>query len=135
MRWLIDQLWGPSAVGVIGGVPKCSKTWLALDMPLSVATGTACLDRYGVPWSAPYSSIWLRTPCRSCENGSRESLATVAYSSIRSPSTCSRLPCSGSIVSRIALKCVRESLFPQGGQVLKSLIFLRSYPRLEIAAS
>ena len=48
-RWLIDQLWGAAAVGVIGGAPKCSKTWLALDMSLSVATGTACLNRYEVP--------------------------------------------------------------------------------------
>ena len=52
-RWLIDQLWGASAVGVIGGAPKCSKTWLALDMCLSVATGTACLDRYQVPLPGP----------------------------------------------------------------------------------
>ena len=52
-RWLIDQLWGAAAVGVIGGAPKCSKTWLALDMSLSVATGTACLDRYEVPQSGP----------------------------------------------------------------------------------
>jgi RecA-family ATPase len=52
-RWLIDQLWGASAVGVIGGAPKCSKTWLALDMSLSVATGTACLERYRVPLPGP----------------------------------------------------------------------------------
>ena len=52
-RWLIDQLWGASAVGVIGGAPKCSKTWLALDMSLSVATGTPCLDRYEVPLAGP----------------------------------------------------------------------------------
>ena len=52
-RWLIDQLWGASAVGVIGGAPKCSKTWLALDMSLSVATGTACLGRYQVPLPGP----------------------------------------------------------------------------------
>ena len=52
-RWLIDQLWGASSVGVIGGAPKCSKTWLALDMSLSVATGTACLNRYAVPESGP----------------------------------------------------------------------------------
>jgi hypothetical protein len=52
-RWLIDQLWGSSAVGVIGGAPKCSKTWLPLDMSLSVATGTACLDRYQVPLPGP----------------------------------------------------------------------------------
>jgi hypothetical protein len=52
-RWLIDPLWGASAVGVIGGPPKCSKTWLALDISLSVATGTACLDRYEVPLPGP----------------------------------------------------------------------------------
>ena len=52
-RWMIDPLWGASAVGVIGGPPKCSKTWLALDISLSVATGTACLDRYEVPRPGP----------------------------------------------------------------------------------
>ena len=52
-RWLIDQLWSAAAVGVIGGAPKCSKTWLALDMSLSVATGTACLGRYDVPQPGP----------------------------------------------------------------------------------
>jgi hypothetical protein len=52
-RWLIDQLWGAAAVGVIGGAPKCSKTWLALDMSVSVATGTACLGRYEVPKPGP----------------------------------------------------------------------------------
>lgn len=52
-RWLIDQLWGASAVGVIGGAPKCSKTWLALDMSVSVATGTPCLGRYAVPEPGP----------------------------------------------------------------------------------
>jgi len=52
-RWLIDQLWRAAAVGVIGGAPKCSKTWLALDMSLSVATGTACLNRYEVPQPGP----------------------------------------------------------------------------------
>ena len=39
-RWLVEQLWGDSSVGVIGGAPKCSKTWLGLDLALSVATGT-----------------------------------------------------------------------------------------------
>jgi hypothetical protein len=52
-RWLIDQLWGASSVGVIGGAPKSSKTWLALDMSLSVATGTACLGKYAVPQPGP----------------------------------------------------------------------------------
>ena len=48
-RWLVEQLWGESSVGVIGGAPKCSKTWLGLDLALSVATGTACLGKYAVP--------------------------------------------------------------------------------------
>jgi hypothetical protein len=52
-RWLVDALWGDSSVGVIGGAPKCSKTWLGLDLALSVATGTACLGRYAVPRPGP----------------------------------------------------------------------------------
>ncbi len=52
-RWLVEQLWGASSVGVIGGAPKCSKTWLGLDLALSVATGTACLGKYGVPEAGP----------------------------------------------------------------------------------
>ena len=52
-RWLVEPLWGDSSVGVIGGAPKCSKTWLGLDLALSVATGTPCLGRYAVPRSGP----------------------------------------------------------------------------------
>ena len=52
-RWLVEQLWGDSSVGVIGGAPKCSKTWLGLDLALSVATGTPCLGRYAVPRPGP----------------------------------------------------------------------------------
>jgi hypothetical protein len=52
-RWLVDQLWGDSSVGLIGGAPKCSKTWLGLDLALSVATGTACLGKYAVPRAGP----------------------------------------------------------------------------------
>jgi hypothetical protein len=52
-RWLVEQLWGESSVGVIGGAPKCSKTWLGLDMALSVATGTPCLGKYAVPRPGP----------------------------------------------------------------------------------
>ena len=52
-RWLVQQLWGASSVGVIGGAPKCSKTWLGLDLALSVATGTACLGKYPVLQPGP----------------------------------------------------------------------------------
>jgi len=52
-RWLVQELWGARAVGVIGGAPKCSKTWLGLDIALSVAKGTACLGKYTVPEPGP----------------------------------------------------------------------------------
>ncbi len=52
-RWLVEELWCAQAVGVIGGAPKCAKTWLGLDMALSVATGTPCLGKYAVPEPGP----------------------------------------------------------------------------------
>jgi RecA-family ATPase len=52
-RWLVEGLWSASSVGVIGGAPKCAKTWLGLDLALSVATGTACLGKYAVPEPGP----------------------------------------------------------------------------------
>ena len=52
-RWLVEQLWCTNSVGVIGGTPKCAKTWLGLDMALSVATGTPCLGKYAVPEPGP----------------------------------------------------------------------------------
>ena len=52
-RWLVEGLWGEQSVGVIGGAPKCAKTWLGLDLALSVATGTACLGKYAVPRPGP----------------------------------------------------------------------------------
>ena len=46
--WLIDQLWTHQAVGVIGGSPKSGKTWLALEMAVSVASGNPCFGRFEV---------------------------------------------------------------------------------------
>ena len=45
-RWLIDKLWAAEAVGVIGGAPKCCKSWLGLEMAVSIATGTPCLGSF-----------------------------------------------------------------------------------------
>ena len=47
--WLIDQLWTAHAVGIIGGTPKSYKTWMALEMAVSVASGSACLATFAVP--------------------------------------------------------------------------------------
>jgi hypothetical protein len=51
--WLIDQLWTAQAVGIIGGTPKSYKTWLALEMAVAVASGSACLDTFAVPSAGP----------------------------------------------------------------------------------
>ena len=48
-RWLITDLWADEAVGIIGGEPKCCKSFLALDLAIAVAAGTPCLRRFPVP--------------------------------------------------------------------------------------
>ncbi len=47
-RWLIEPLWPHSAVGIAGGQPKSGKSWLGLDLAVSVASNTPCLGRYHV---------------------------------------------------------------------------------------
>ena len=44
--WLIEGLWSAEAVGIIGGEPKCGKSFLALDLAVAVASGTPCLRRF-----------------------------------------------------------------------------------------
>lgn len=51
--WLVRELWSHLAVGFIGGQPKCGKTWLALDLAVSVASGTHCLGRFPVDQPGP----------------------------------------------------------------------------------
>jgi len=51
--WLIEHLWGSGAVGVIGGAPKCGKSWLALELAVAVASGRPCLGRFAVPTAGP----------------------------------------------------------------------------------
>ena len=45
-RWLIEDLWADGAVGIVGGEPKCGKSFLALDMVVAVAAGVPCLRRF-----------------------------------------------------------------------------------------
>jgi hypothetical protein len=48
-RWLVTGLWSEQAVGIVGGEPKCCKSFLALDLAVSVASGTPCLRHFPVP--------------------------------------------------------------------------------------
>jgi hypothetical protein len=46
--WLIEKLWLAEGVGVIGGPPRAFKSLLALDMAVSVASGSPCLGAFPV---------------------------------------------------------------------------------------
>lgn len=48
-RWLVTGLWADEAVGLVGGEPKCCKSFLALDLAVAVASGTPCLRHFPVP--------------------------------------------------------------------------------------
>ncbi len=45
-QWLVENLWAAEAVGIIGGEPKCGKSFLALDLAVAVASGQPCLGRF-----------------------------------------------------------------------------------------
>jgi len=51
--WLVEELWADQAVGILGGEPKCCKSFLALDIAVSVASATPCLRRFPVRRSGP----------------------------------------------------------------------------------
>jgi len=52
-QWLVEGLWSEQAVGILGGEPKCCKSFLALDLAVSVASGAACLRQFPVKRSGP----------------------------------------------------------------------------------
>ena len=52
-QWMVDELWGSQAVGIIGGEPKCGKSFLALDLAVAVAAGVPCLRRFEADQPGP----------------------------------------------------------------------------------
>lgn len=52
-RWLVASLWARAGVGILGGAPKCCKSWLALEMAIAVASGTPCLGVFDVGDQGP----------------------------------------------------------------------------------
>jgi hypothetical protein len=51
--WLVEGLWMREAVGIIGGEPKCGKSFLALDLAVAVAAGIPCLRHFPPRQSGP----------------------------------------------------------------------------------
>jgi len=52
-RWLVRNFWPRQGVGIIGGQPKLGKSWLGLDLAISVASGTSCLGYFPVTQTGP----------------------------------------------------------------------------------
>lgn len=51
--WLVYPLWSSRAVGCLGGPPKTGKSWLGLDLAVSVASCTPALGRFEVQDPGP----------------------------------------------------------------------------------
>lgn len=47
--WLVKDIWARGTVGFIAGAPKSYKSWMGLDLAISVATGSKFLGVYEVP--------------------------------------------------------------------------------------
>ena len=52
-KWLVESLWAEQAVGILGGAPKCAKSFLALHLAVAVASATPCLGRFAVTQPGP----------------------------------------------------------------------------------
>lgn len=52
-RWLIERLWAERGVGIVGGEPKCGKSFLALDLAVAVSTGCPALSEFEVLRAGP----------------------------------------------------------------------------------
>lgn len=62
LRWLVNDSWVDSSVGFISGRSKSYKTWIALDLALSIVSGKAFLDRYEVRRQGPVLLIQEEDP-------------------------------------------------------------------------
>jgi hypothetical protein len=51
--WLVESLWAASGVGVVAGLPKTLKTWLATELAVAVASGEDALGRFPVRQVGP----------------------------------------------------------------------------------
>ncbi len=73
--WLIESIWAASAVGIIGGAPKCYKSWFGIDIAVSVASGTSCLGRFTVKQPGP-SLIFMAEDAEGAVRGRVQALCT-----------------------------------------------------------
>jgi hypothetical protein len=61
-EWIVKEILAMGACGFIAGQPKSFKSWMALDLALSVATGLPFLDHYSVRHTGPVLYIQEEDP-------------------------------------------------------------------------
>ena len=52
-QWLVEPLWALAGVGIVAGLPKACKTWVAAELALAVATGGSALGRFPARATGP----------------------------------------------------------------------------------
>jgi AAA domain/RepB DNA-primase N-terminal domain len=52
-KWLVQGLWAEGSCGFIAGQPKSYKSWIALDLALSISTGLPFLDHFPIRQPGP----------------------------------------------------------------------------------
>ena len=62
VRWIIDGLFLEAGCGILGGAPKTGKSFFALDLAVSVASGTACAGHFAVEQSGPVLLLCAEDP-------------------------------------------------------------------------
>jgi hypothetical protein len=56
-QWMIEGLWSDKSHGIIAGEPKTRKSYVAIDIALSVATGAKCLGCFPIVKAGPVLMI------------------------------------------------------------------------------
>jgi hypothetical protein len=59
-RWLIRDIWTKGGLGFISGAPKSYKSWMAIDLAVSVATATPFLGQPGYAVDRPKPVLYLQ---------------------------------------------------------------------------
>ena len=62
LRWLVEESWVDRSVGFISGRSKSYKTWVALDMALSIVSGKPFLDQFPVGRTGPVILVQEEDP-------------------------------------------------------------------------
>ncbi|HUV13119.1 MAG TPA: AAA family ATPase, partial [Acidobacteriota bacterium] len=62
LQWLVDEAWVDGSVGFISGRSKSYKTWIALDMALSLVSGAPFLGKYDVRRPGPVVLVQEEDP-------------------------------------------------------------------------